>query len=305
MLDSAGEWVATTPGLSQAGRGVSGPVTLRRGAGIEVARIAVRRAGSARVSAAGGKALLVTTDACAAAVLDGVTLPPGALVVIPASGTCYLRATAPGTWFALAAGPAAQAALARAVGGPAECRALLAGPGLLHGATAVAGDWLDDASVLEQEVVEAIAACLAGSCGVRAGARSRRALMDQFEQLVRQARHHNPSMEQLAEVLGVAPRTLRACVRDFVGFGPARYVHRHRLDVARASLLAAEPRGNSVTALALSLGFTELGRFSVAYRAQFGEPPSATLHRAPAPIPAPDPAGPAPAGLESLLRLAD
>jgi AraC-like DNA-binding protein len=294
MLDSTGEWVAATPALAQAVRGQPAPVALRGGIGITAARLIVRRAAAARVTAASGLPLLVATDVRSASVLDGVVLPPGALVAIPAGGACYLRATAPGTWFAVAGG----GPLPLVMGDPGDSRALLTDPGLLRGLVAAAGDWLDDPAALEHEVVDAATACLAGACGLRAGARSRRALMDQFEQLVRQARHRNPSMERLAEILGVAPRTLRACVRDFVGFGPARFVHRHRLEVARDCLLAAEARGNSVTALALSLGFTELGRFSVAYRAQFGEPPSATLHRTPVP------AAPAPEGLASLLRLA-
>jgi transcriptional regulator GlxA family with amidase domain len=54
-----------------------------------------------------------------------------------------------------------------------------------------------------------------------------------------------------------------------------------RLLRARLALLHANPPCNSVTSIAMAYGFTQLGRFSVAYRRAFGETPSQTLRTSP------------------------
>ena len=69
--------------------------------------------------------------------------------------------------------------------------------------------------------------------------------------------------------------------------GPARYLWLRRLHLARRALLLASEGGATVTSVAMAHGFWELGRFSVGYRALFGESPSATLRR-----PADDPPAP-------------
>jgi AraC-like DNA-binding protein len=53
-----------------------------------------------------------------------------------------------------------------------------------------------------------------------------------------------------------------------------------RLSEARRALLAADCKRVTVTEIATSFGFLELGRFSVEYRKVFGENPSQTLHGA-------------------------
>ena len=52
-----------------------------------------------------------------------------------------------------------------------------------------------------------------------------------------------------------------------------------RLDAARMELLTAEPDSTTVSEIALRFGFSNLSKFSAAYKATFGEPPSKTLQR--------------------------
>ena len=61
--------------------------------------------------------------------------------------------------------------------------------------------------------------------------------------------------------------------------GPIRYLTLRRMYLARRELQRAEPSKSTVTRIVTDQGFWELGRFSVAYRALFGESPAETLRR--------------------------
>lgn len=87
------------------------------------------------------------------------------------------------------------------------------------------------------------------------------------------------SLDRLADVAGVRPRTLEAHFREFLGTTPLGWVRDARLARARRDLLAAGS-DTSVTRVALARGFNQLGRFAGAYRARFGETPGETLRRA-------------------------
>jgi transcriptional regulator GlxA family with amidase domain len=84
-------------------------------------------------------------------------------------------------------------------------------------------------------------------------------------------------LTELCRDVGAPARTLRHYCRNSLGVGPIRYLHLQRLQLARASLLEANPGTTTVTDVATRFGFLELGRFAAMYRAQFGELPSATL----------------------------
>lgn len=85
---------------------------------------------------------------------------------------------------------------------------------------------------------------------------------------------------EICAAVGVTERTLNFICTDYVGLSPHQYLLRRRVNLARA-LRLADPASKTVTSTANDYGFAELGRFSVTYRALYGESPSATLRRAP------------------------
>ena len=83
-------------------------------------------------------------------------------------------------------------------------------------------------------------------------------------------------LDRLAEVSGATPRTLERHFREFLGTTPLGWIRRMRLARARQALLHAGPQ-DTVTDIALSNGFAQLGRFAADYRRAFGELPSKTM----------------------------
>ena len=87
-------------------------------------------------------------------------------------------------------------------------------------------------------------------------------------------------LPEIAAACGVPGRTLIKHFHDFKGTSPLRYLRHARYKRVREALSHAEPE-QRVTEIALKYGFTHMGRFSIEYRKQFGESPSATLRRRP------------------------
>lgn len=87
------------------------------------------------------------------------------------------------------------------------------------------------------------------------------------------------SVGSLASAAGLSSRTLNRVIRRHFGLSPMAALRKKRLAQARADLAAAAP-GTTVTSVALDCGFSHLGRFSLDYAREFGEPPSETLRRA-------------------------
>ena len=83
----------------------------------------------------------------------------------------------------------------------------------------------------------------------------------------------------LCSALRVSPGTLDNAFKTVTGVTPHVFFLRRRLNQARSVLLSEDPAQRKVTEIALSLGFSELGRFAVRYREMFGESPSETLRR--------------------------
>ena len=87
------------------------------------------------------------------------------------------------------------------------------------------------------------------------------------------------SVAELCHAARVSERTLRSTFSKVFGLAPHRYLRMRRLYLVRAALAAAEPRTNSVAAIAVRLGFSDSGRMASDYFALFGENPRATLSR--------------------------
>lgn len=86
-------------------------------------------------------------------------------------------------------------------------------------------------------------------------------------------------LDLLAQAADVRPRTLETHFRTFLGTTPLGWVRRMRLARARREFIRRGPNA-TVTTVALSSGFNQLGRFAAEYRKAFGELPSATIQRA-------------------------
>jgi AraC-like DNA-binding protein len=106
-----------------------------------------------------------------------------------------------------------------------------------------------------------------------------RELVEQAERLAL-ANFQTPlDIPTLCRALAVSERTLRKAFQKNRGLPPCRRIRMLRLSGARRGLLSACGGCVTVTEIATSFGFVELGRFSVEYRKMFGESPSETLSR--------------------------
>lgn len=112
-----------------------------------------------------------------------------------------------------------------------------------------------------------------GDESVLGGGRSS-AKLEQLEAYMRSRLCAPVSLVDLANAIGVSPRSLHVLCHRHRGVAPMVLLRQLRLDAARRRLLA-EP-DSSVTDVALEFGFGHLGRFSAYYRERFGELPRDT-----------------------------
>lgn len=103
----------------------------------------------------------------------------------------------------------------------------------------------------------------------------------QAEELLHARPEYAWSVGALAEQVHLSVRALQQAFRRDTGDSPMQYLRRIRLSRVHAALLDADPAVSTVTEIAVKAGFGHHGHFAAAYRAQFGESPSATLHRRP------------------------
>jgi AraC-like DNA-binding protein len=139
------------------------------------------------------------------------------------------------------------------------------------------------ARALEQALLHLMITCLTEGASLEMTSSTRRhsAIIARLEEVFAANPDRPLHLVELCAAVGVSERTLRACCQEHLGMGPVHYLWLRRMHLAHRALKDADPETASVTGIATSLGFCELGRFAVDYRAMFGEPPSASLRRPP------------------------
>jgi AraC-like DNA-binding protein len=139
------------------------------------------------------------------------------------------------------------------------------------------------ARALEQALIHAMIQCLAESTALKMDSRAQchMAAISKFEEFLATNRDQPVYLGEICAATGVSESTLRRCCHEHLGMGPVRYLWLRRVSLVRSALMRADPTIATVTGIATDHGFWELGRFSVKYRALFGESPSATLRRPP------------------------
>ena len=134
---------------------------------------------------------------------------------------------------------------------------------------------------LENELTHILVRCLAeGHClEPTAGGRRQDRILTRFVEFLKANPDRPLYLTDICAAIGVAERTLRASCEEHIGMGPIRYLTLRRMHLVRRALLHSDPSKATVTQIVTDYGFWELGRFSVAYRTLFGEPPSETLRQ--------------------------
>ena len=132
---------------------------------------------------------------------------------------------------------------------------------------------------LENELILTMSRCLAESGVVETskGHPLHKAPIARFEEFLVANWDRPLHLTEICAGIGVAERTLRCACEKHVGMGPIRFLTLRRMHLVRRALLQADPSTSTVTRIVTDHGFWELGRFSVSYRALFGESPSETL----------------------------
>jgi AraC-like DNA-binding protein len=131
---------------------------------------------------------------------------------------------------------------------------------------------------LENELTHILVRCLAEGLSLEQTNGDRRCDAT-FARFVEAHPHRPLYLTEICAAVGVAERTLRASCERHLGMGPISYLTLRGMHLVRQAVLHSDPSTKTVTQIVTDHGFWELGRFSVAYRMLFGEPPSETLRQ--------------------------
>lgn len=105
-----------------------------------------------------------------------------------------------------------------------------------------------------------------------------RSIVHEVEEIARIFAGKRLNLSDIYKKASVGPEMIRFAFRAVHRRSPRSFLHDQRLRAVRTELRRATS-GTTVTRIATTYGFVELGRFAAQYRAMFGENPSATLRR--------------------------
>jgi AraC-like DNA-binding protein len=231
-------------------------------------------------------------------VWSGVEMRPGQIVLHGCGDHIYQRTSGAGRWGLMSLAPKELADLSQALTHailPPPTAKILRPPARvvadlmrLHTQVCRLAETKPDtivhrqvARALEHDLLYALVNCLITEEAYREtdARRHHTKIMARFEEVLASPVGAPRSMPEISAAIGVPEQTLRRCCKKFLGMSPGRYARLRRLNLVRAALRRADPATATIGAVARQYGISELGRFSVAYRAIFGESPSTTLRR--------------------------
>jgi transcriptional regulator GlxA family with amidase domain len=120
---------------------------------------------------------------------------------------------------------------------------------------------------------------LPGRQGSTCAIGSRRDVVERAEAYLRSHLGTPVPCSELCRIVGLSERGLRSAFYRVRGMSPKQYMLANNLLHARHALCTAPAGSATVTRVATTYGFYELGRFAATYREAFGEAPSETLRR--------------------------
>jgi len=273
---------------------------------IQLDRVLLRHAGATlprtAYSAIGPRqfAISFATDPRQRIYINGLELVPDAMVVFRAASEGHNRFSA-SRWSSVAlphedAAAAGQTLIGRELIAPPYTHLIKPSPPLfsklvkLHKAVGhlakAAPEVLAGAEVaraLEEALIRVMIQCLSEGQGIEVSSVHWRhaAVMQRLENFLEANPDRTLHLTDLCAAVAASDRTLRILCHEHLGMSPTRYLWLRRMHLARRALRMADPTTTTVTEIATSYAFWELGRFAVAYRSLFAETPSATLQRPP------------------------
>lgn len=230
---------------------------------------------------------------------DGAEAPPAAIMRHSESHSGFHRTTGPTEFAAMSLPIADLEAVGATFGGsdftpPRDALSFIPDPAAilrlrsLHEAAGHLAEHaphviacLKSARGLEQALIAALAGCFGtrDSQSASLGRHRHARIMQKFYAMLEAEPDRVIHPIEICQQIGVSKRTLATCCIDALGMGPFQYLRLRQMNLTHRALLRADPATTTVTEIATAYAFWELGRFAVAYRMLFGEPPSVTLRR--------------------------